>query len=105
MSISMTIAEVSYWCEHSSLTSDQCSIPGIDAMRELEYVTFLIPTLWVFLRLLRCLRVMFNEDANIQKWFTEGSSKKLLRTHKNLIIETINRNIYVQELKVELKGS
>lgn len=39
MSISMTIAEVSYWCEHSSLTSDQCSILGIDTMRELEYVT------------------------------------------------------------------
>ena len=30
-----------------------------------------------------------------QKWFTEGSSKKLPRTNKNLIIETRNeKNIY-----------
>ena len=41
-----------------------------------------------------------------QKWFTEGSSRKLPRTNKILIIETRNeKNIYMQKLKVELKGS
>ena len=40
-----------------------------------------------------------------QKWFTEGSSRKLPRTNKNLIIETRNEKIYLQKLKVELKGS
>ena len=36
-----------------------------------------------------------------QKWFTEGSSKKLPRTNKILIIETRNEIIYIQELKVD----
>ena len=40
-----------------------------------------------------------------QKWFTEGSSRKLPRTNKNIIIETRNEKIYIQELKVELEGS
>ena len=41
-----------------------------------------------------------------QKWFTEGSSTKLPRTNKILIIETRNeKNIYIQKLKAELKGS
>ena len=43
-----------------------------------------------------------------QKWFTEGSSRKLPRTNKNLIIETRNEKkkiIYTQKLKVELKRS
>ena len=40
-----------------------------------------------------------------QKWFTGGSSRKLPRTNKNLIMETKNEKIYIQELKVQLKGS
>ena len=37
---------------------------------------------------------------------TEGSSRKLPRTNKNVIIETNNQKIYsTQKLKVELKGS
>ena len=39
------------------------------------------------------------------KWFTEGSSRKLPKTNKNLIIETRNEKIYTQKLKVALKGS
>ena len=37
-----------------------------------------------------------------QKWFTEGSSKKLPRTNKTLIIET-KKQIYIQELKEDQK--
>ena len=49
------------------------------------------------------LRVIFNEECQRhKKWFTKGSSKKLPRTNKNLIIETRNENIYTQKLKIEL---
>ena len=51
------------------------------------------------------MRVIFNKDANITKVVYKGSSKKLPRTNKNLIIETRNEKIYIQKLKVELKGS
>ena len=40
-----------------------------------------------------------------QKWFTEGSSRKLPRTNKNVIIETRNEKNSIQTFEVEVKGS
>ena len=45
-------------------------------------------------------RVIFNEEClRHKKWFTEGSSRKLPKTNKNLIIETRNeKNIQLFQL-------